>query len=88
MRDFYDLCEISNNEGFDWNVLREAFVATCKKRETIFSKDRIVNQITIITADGEMKNRWLKYKEKNYYAGELEWEYVLSIIKKMVVRVI
>lgn len=88
MRDYYDLCGIAEQEKYDCNTLRDAFIATCEKRETLFSDEKIVNEIALIAEDSEMKKRWEYFRSKNFFVGELEWETVMDSIKEVVSRVI
>ncbi|MBO5387237.1 MAG: nucleotidyl transferase AbiEii/AbiGii toxin family protein, partial [Lachnospiraceae bacterium] len=83
MRDFYDLSGVYDNREFDLNILKKAFDATCKKRETIFSDKKIVEEIAIISTDEEMRHRWNSYKVKNYYVGELDWDRVIKAIREI-----
>ena len=41
MRDFYDIYEITKKEKIDRHTLQAAFLATCKKRETLFSESEM-----------------------------------------------
>lgn len=34
MRDFYDLYEIIQKMKFSWNIYKDAFDATCRRRQT------------------------------------------------------
>lgn len=88
MRDYYDLCGIAEQEKFDRNTLRNAFGATCEKRETVFSDEKMVNEIALIAEDPEMKKRWEYFRSKNFFVGELEWETVMDSIKEVISRVI
>lgn len=88
MRDYYDFCGIAEQEKFDWNTLRNAFGATCEKRETVFSDEKMVNEIALIAEDPEMKKRWEYFRSKNFFVGELEWETVMDSMKEVISRVI
>ena len=39
MRDFYDLYEIIQKMKFSWNIYKDAFDATCRRRQTVFTKE-------------------------------------------------
>ena len=41
MRDFYDIYEITKKEKIDRHTLQATFLATCKKRETLFSESEM-----------------------------------------------
>lgn len=76
MRDFYDIYEITKREKIDIHTLQAAFLATCKKRETLFSENEINNILTKISEDDIMAQMWERFRTKNYFVGELQWEEV------------
>lgn len=80
LRDFYDIYKIMNicTVKVDRELLLKAFYATCKKRETIFSKEEMQEILAIIETDAEMLRGWNRFRRKNYFAGDLEWNDVLS----------
>ena len=55
MRDFYDLYEITGNKEFSWSTASDAFNATCRKRKTEFSNERIEDELKNITDSKELK---------------------------------
>ena len=76
MRDFYDIYEITKREKIDIHTLQAAFLATCKKRETLFSENEMNNILTKISEDDIMPQMWDRFRRKNYFVGELQWEEV------------
>ena len=80
MRDFYDVCGITrlNVEKIDYVLLIEAFQATCKKRETIYSKEEIEDILIKIKNDKHLFEMWEQFRKKNFYVGDLQWEDVLQ----------
>ena len=80
MRDFYDVCGITrlNVEKIDYVLLIEAFQATCKKRETIYSKEEIEDILLKIKNDKHLFEMWEQFRKKNFYVGDLQWEDVLQ----------
>lgn len=89
MRDFYDVSGIakSNADKIDYDLLVEAFRATCKKRETIFSKEEIEDTLTKIKNDDPLAEMWEQFKRSNFFVGNLQWEdalqEVLHIMSKL-----
>ena len=65
MRDFYDLHEITGNKEFSWSIASDAFKATCRKRKTEFSNERI---------EDELKN--ITYSKVTWQELNLEQEYI------------
>ena len=88
MRDFYDVYEICQNENIDVNDenLKRAFLATCKKRETIFEKEYIVDEMNTVSQDDGLENLWKRYKEENYYVKDLDWKNVSTVVKAFIIN--
>ena len=78
MRDYYDIYEISRKVNYSTNILVDAFVATCKKRETLFSTEDINSVINDIKSDSSLKDLWVRYTSKNKYVGETSWDDVIE----------
>lgn len=81
-RDFYDVYRIvkMNTEKIDKDTLMEAFCATCEKRETIFSNEEMTNIFSKIKSNETMAQMWEKFREKNFFVGELQWDEVLNSV--------
>ena len=90
MRDFYDVYEIMNIKADQVNmkILREAFGATCKRRETVFEKTEVENILEKIEVDSGLVELWDKFCKNNYFVGNLEWneiaEFCIICIDKIV----
>lgn len=80
MRDFYDVCGIvkMNADKINYDILAEAFKATCEKRETVFSKEEIEDTLSKIRTDEPMEQMWEQFRKKNFFVGNLEWEEALG----------
>lgn len=80
MRDFYDVYEIMKTkvEDIEKAVLKEAFKATCKKRETIFTKEEMEQTLNAIATDAGLEEMWDRFRRENYFVGELDWKEVVS----------
>ena len=59
-------------------ILLQAFSATCKKRETVFSKEEMLETLTMIEKDAGMAGMWERFRKRNYFVGDLEWKEVLN----------
>lgn len=90
MRDFYDIYEIVKQKDFSQELYKEAFIATCRKRETEFTYEKIEYELSNISTSNEMRNMWIRFKEKNYFVEDIEYDemmaqicsIILSILKK------
>ena len=80
MRDFYDVCVIVrlNADKIDYILLVEAFQATCKKRETVFSISEIEDTLSKIKNDEPLAKMWEQFRKKNFCVGDLQWEETLQ----------
>ncbi len=76
LRDFYDVYMITTNLEFSWDTLAEAFEATCQKRDTMFSVEKVDSILKLIAEDTTLKGNWDRFRNKNEFAKELEWEMV------------
>lgn len=91
MRDFYDIYSLTKEKLEDLmknTLLSEAFIATCKKRETTFTKEKAELICERISNDKEMENRWKSFKDDNYFVGELEWKVIMEQVYKVVLKVV
>lgn len=89
MRDFYDIHVLLKQEvvKVDRAILKNAFYATCKRRESIEQIATIDDVINKIADDGVMRQQWYNYRKTNYYVGDLEWDDVIGsakILRKMI----
>lgn len=80
MRDFYDVYGITqvSEGGIDKNILMDAFYATCKRRETTFSKEEIGEILNKISGNEALGQLWEQFRKKNYFVGNLTWQEVLN----------
>ena len=89
MRDFYDIHVLLKQEEVtvDRAILKNAFYATCKRRESTEQIATIDDVINKIADDGVMRQQWNNYRKTNYYVGDLEWDDVIGsakILRKMI----
>lgn len=80
LRDYYDVYEIMNIYVARVNkvILLQAFSATCRNRETVFSKQEMLETLTLIEKDAKMAEMWTQFRNRNYFVGNLEWKEVLN----------
>ena len=90
MRDFYDIYEIMTikAEKVDSNTLKEAFDATCGKRETVFEKEEMDSILEKVETDSGLAEMWGRYKGANYFVGELDWIEVVRFDIECIKRVV
>lgn len=83
MRDYYDIYILSNQQSFEQDILRNAFLATSQKRNTINQLPEINNILYRVETDAEMKKRWNNYMKESFYVGSLSWETVMDSVRKL-----
>lgn len=85
MRDFYDIRTLLSiyEQEIDENVLKDAFTATCKKRETENLKAEGSQIITAIEGDVQLHNLWKSYQKKYPYATDISYEDIMESTKSL-----
>lgn len=81
MRDFYDIHILTEQETIDYEVLHDAFMATSIKRETTQMIPRFDSILDAVKADSVMREMWEKYRQDNYFVGDLAWEKVNDSVR-------
>ncbi len=89
MRDFYDLYILNETKSdmFDVKVLKSAFEATCKNRESwhlIKDTNMIISEIR---DSEEMKKLWKSYQKKYNYANDIAWDEIVDAVQKLMSEV-
>lgn len=87
MRDFYDIYELLKHTTFSWDTAKDAFIATCKKRDTIFTSEKIEAELDQISQNEGLKNQWEMFRKKNFFVEDLDYvdliAEVCSVIRKI-----
>lgn len=85
MRDFYDiyiLCQI-HEENLSAPVLRDALIATAKKRGTFIQMKDAAAVFDEMEQSSTMEKLWNSYQKKYLYASELFWYMVMSFVRAL-----
>ena len=88
MRDYYDIYVISNHETLNDAVLKNAFFATSKKRNTAMQISNLRGIISDVESDEQMRKQWNSFREDSFFVGELTWEEVMDSVKMLVEKVV
>lgn len=85
MRDFYDIRMLLDTYEDKVNkaVLKDAFAATCKKRETDHLQEQAEEIIKIIEADEQLQVLWRAYQKKYSYAADIDYASVISGVRQL-----
>ena len=87
MRDFYDLYEIAQKLEFSWDTYQQAFESTCKKRETIFSKEKVDTELKNLSESIEMEKMWNQFKNKNCFVENIQYCEVIKTISTLILKI-
>lgn len=80
MRDFYDIYMLILEVEFSEELVKEAFVQTCKKRNTIFPRQKIESELDDISKSELLREQWRRFREKNYYVGNLDFGEIIDSV--------
>lgn len=80
MRDYYDVYEVMKlkEDQIDMKMLKAAFDATCKKRETFFDKRKIELVLGKIKMDDGLAELWNHFRNNYYFVEKLEWNMIVE----------
>ena len=87
MRDFYDIYILQKlyGEQLSKDVLRDALVATAKKRETLeqIETEDIDEVFDEIQSSSVMENLWKAYQRNYSYSADIPWHTVMKSIRTL-----
>lgn len=83
MRDFYDVYTLMlrYEERINHEILKQAFEATCNKRNTTDIITSGMHILDIIINDDRLNDLWNSYQQKYLYAGDIPFE---AAVKKAI----
>lgn len=83
MRDFYDIRTLLSiyEQNINADLLKRAFEATCKKRNTENLKENALEIITSIRDDMQLHTLWKSYQSKYPYAANISYDDTISGIQ-------
>ena len=87
MRDFYDIYILQKlyGEQLSKDVLRDALVATAKKRETLeqIETEDIDEVFDEIQSSSVMENLWKAYQRNYSYSADIPWHTIMKLIRTL-----
>ena len=86
MRDFYDI-HVLMEQPIDYQVLHNAFMATSEKRQSQEKVESFDSILAEVQADDTMRAMWDKYREDNFFVGDLSWADVNQSVLELKKRV-
>lgn len=88
MRDFYDIYILTRQGNINYETLKDAFMATSKKRETVEMIPRFDAILKSVREDQIMRDMWNKYRDENYFVEDLTWEKVNESVKRLKAKMV
>ena len=83
MRDFYDIHVIFGQEKLNVGVLRDALLATSRKRSTSGLLVDLDSILRTIEEDATMQRLWRNYAADSFYVGDLAWGDVMASVRAL-----
>lgn len=83
-RDFYDLHLLYRlyRENADWNILKQAVLATAKKRESLSALQDTKRILSALEDSTVLQDLWKRYQAQNSYAREIAYPAIIETIKE------
>lgn len=83
MRDFYDIHILTQQKDVNYDTLKSAFLATSEKRGTLEMIPEFDLTLNDVRSDIIMADMWDKYRNDNFYVGDLTWADVNNSVAEL-----
>ena len=82
-RDFYDLHLLYRlyRENADWNLLKQAVLATAKKRDSLSVLQDTKRVLLALEESTALQDLWKRYQTQNLYAREITYPAIMESVK-------
>ena len=82
-RDFYDLHLLYRlyRENADWNLLKQAVLATAKKRDSLSVLQDTERILLALEESTVLQDLWKRYQTQNLYAREITYPAIMESVK-------
>ena len=83
-RDFYDLHLLYRlyRENADWNLLKQAILATAKKRDSLYVLQDTKRILQALEESTVLQDLWKRYQAQNLYAREITYPAIMETVKE------
>lgn len=83
-RDFYDLHLLYRlyRENADWNLLKQAVLATAKKRESLSVMQDTKRILSALRESTFVQDLWKRYQVQNLYAREITYPAIMETVNE------
>ena len=84
-RDFYDLHLLYRlyRENADWNLLKQAVLATAKKRDSLSVLQDTKRILLALEESTALQDLWKRYQTQNLYAREITYPAIMESVKEI-----
>ena len=82
-RDFYDVYILATTQNFDIAVFKDALSATANHRGTAEQIADVPMILQNIQESLELKAMWEKYRKQFAYAADIEYNSIMTVLKKL-----
>ena len=88
-RDFYDLHLLYRIycENADWNLLKQAVLATAKKRDSLSVLQDTERILPALEESTVLQNLWKRYQTHNLYAREITYPAIMETVKEFAEKI-
>ena len=88
-RDFYDLHLLFQlyKEKADWLILKQAVLATAKKRDSLLTLQNTKKIILALEESNFLQDLWKKYQLNNLYAREITYRDIMDTVKEFTAKI-
>jgi len=83
LRDFYDVYIIAKRQKINRKLFATALNATSQRRGSFAALQDKENIMAAIQADATMAQRWRLYCQENYYARDIEFGEIMSVLDEL-----
>ena len=82
IRDFYDIKMLLSiySQNINYEILKSAFDATCKKRSTENLKNEASRIILVLRNDKKLLSLWESYQKKYSYASDISYKDIIESV--------
>ena len=87
-RDFYDLHLLYRlyRENADWNLLKQAVLATAKKRDSLSVLQDTKRILLALEESTVLQDLWKRYQAQNLYAKEITYFEVMETVDEFTLQ--
>ena len=88
-RDFYDLHLLYRlyRENADWSLLKQAVLATAKKRDSLLALQDTKRILLVLKESTILQDLWKRYQAQNLYAREITYSAIMETVNEFTEKI-